>query len=100
MSLTDTDNYFGMTHEVLDTRSFSYTDSRGEEHEIIMCLSLNYKENGDLLNIDTKYWMHYKYNPENGFTSDHKGKTSDEMDSTTFELFESYVDEYQNGGNK
>lgn len=92
MSLYTEDNYFGMEHEVLETKLYSYVRN-GTEHEIIMCLCITYKENGSLLNVDTKYWMHYIYDQENGFTKDHSGKRSDEMDVVTYELFETYAEE-------
>jgi hypothetical protein len=92
MSLYTSDNYWGLEHKVTQTKQYSYV-IEGTEHEIIMCLEIRYDGTGSILNVDTRYWMHYVYDQVNGMTKDYSGKFSAEMDDTTHELFESYIEE-------
>jgi len=100
MSLYTDDNYFGIEHSVLKTKSDCIVIN-GEEHEIVMCLDIRYGENNKLLSVDTEYWMHYIYNESSGFTSENKGKGSDQMGSIVFDFFSKYVEEIEdNEGNR
>lgn len=82
MSLTDVDNYWGGVHSVEEVHTVKH-----DNQEFIFNCNIQYKDDGSLLSIDTKYYKHYEHNEELGLLKKGEGTTSDTMNDLILSKF-------------